>query len=187
MYAPSTDADACPVGTYNGKIAQIEYVGKQRNSFEGREKIEDQVLISVEVDKRDEAGTRFVVSKSSKLSSHPKSWIAKVARAASPGITDAEIKVTNLLSYVGRPVMCEVGHTAGGRDKITGLSPLMEGLPEITLEGDYSAPSGLAEWLRGPENSKLVKYDPSVVERPSSAAQRKEAEAAAQARDDIPY
>ncbi len=140
----STPIDPMEAGVYIARVVQIIDLGKQykrdwktdeiETYDDGNPIIQPQAWINFEIpdemiEVNGEQKPRWVGKKYT-ISTHEKAALTKLIKAA------GKSKISDLSELLGEPVMVEVGMTSGGKNKVSGTSPMMKGMeaPDLINE-----------------------------------------------------
>lgn len=149
-----------PIGTYPGVISAIWYIGKQKKEWQGDVSIIDQIMVRVEVSKTISCtGSEYDGKRYAPISwitipkaYHEKSGLVKLAEAAfGKSMTAQDFAQFDTDTLIGKNVVVSVGHTSGGKAKITGFSPAMDGMPIMNPE----LPQDMPGWVKDKVDSAL--------------------------------
>ena len=191
LYAPLKEGGESypvpPAEPLVGILAAIDYVGVHSSSGQYGDKVNDTLVLTYELEARDNRGSRFTINERLTLSFHEKAKLRKRIGVMRPGISDEALRTFDLESLIGSVVLVTVRHyqdrqgetRAGVQDVGTVPKMLMVtfGDEGLTLEGDYSEPTGLTKFLRGEGNkpcSSLVVYDADKFAKPRPAHEKRQ-------------
>lgn len=157
---PESQIEPLPIGTYPGVISAIWNIGKQKKEWQGDVSIIDQMMVRVEVSKTISApGSEFDGKRYAPISwitipkaYHEKAGLVKLAASAlGKNMTAEDFKQFDTDTLIGKNVVVSIGHTSGGKAKITGFSPAMDGMPLMTPE----LPQDMPDWVKDKVDSAL--------------------------------
>ena len=164
---PVSNIPVLPVGTYPGVVSAIWDIGIQESEYQGETKQVHQLLIRVEVNKLIEAEGEYKGKRYAPISwiTVPRSYsdlsnLVKLCNAVFKRTTTAnEYGVFDTDTLLGGNVTVNVGVTTGGKAKITGFSPAMEGMPVLTPELDATP----QDWVIEQARKCIGEYKPAVL------------------------
>ena len=134
-----------------GYISAVWDIGKQKKEWQGEVSIIHQILVRVEVSKVIEAEGEYKGKRYAPISwvtvpnaFHEKSNLVKIASACmNKTMTAEDFAQFDTDSMIGKNVVVSIGHTSGGKAKITAFSPAMDGMPPMQPELTTEVP----EWV----------------------------------------
>ena len=166
-------------GQYPARIVQIVDWGMQENEYEGDVKVQHRVWINFElptkrIDIEKDGETKSMprwLGKQYTLSSHEQSTMYKMISSIAPMF---DFEEDGLEDLIGVECMVAVGTTSGGKDKVTGVNPPIDGMeiPELendtlifdTSDPDYDTFLKIPDWMKK-EVVGAVDFEGSVVEQ----------------------
>lgn len=173
-YASDTGSniERAPVGNHQAVCVFVHDIGLQKSVYEGRENIRHQVIITWEINERqetgDDAGKRFLLSKYYTLSLSEKSHLRKDLEAwRGVAFSKEELKGFDLERLKGANCFVNVVATENDKRKVTSVTPLPKGVSKIQPES-VVPPQSFSDWV-AKERAKAVVEATSATPEPSES------------------
>ena len=142
-----------PSGTYPAVISGIWDIGIQKSDYQGEISYKHQVLVRFEVSKKIEAEGEYNGKRYAPIAwlTIPKSFSEKAnlvklfAAIFGRAMTPKDLQGLDASTLIGKNLTIATGLTTGGKCKVTGYSPAIDGMPPLVTELESEEPTWVAK------------------------------------------